>query len=186
MGGSCAACNPRRAAGHSVARAQVDEPDLLPLLRPPRVHLDRRAALWAIAGLVSLHRLRFGERHVEFVGFVLGMPAASALDAHPDDHRDAVIHGGSDSAYGSYRCAASGRRCMMSPMVASARAIRVRSSGATGHTTSHSRQYASMLSRDSINFVSARRVYPYCSFCCPHEGQLETKMRGFFMAAPSF
>src|SRR5215469_5221767 len=67
---------------------------LLPLLRPLQVHLDRRAALRALAGLVLLHRPRLCERHVEFVGLVLGMPAPGALKVHLHDHRNPAIHGG--------------------------------------------------------------------------------------------
>jgi len=62
--------------GSGIARILI----LLPLLRPLQVHLNRRAALRTLDELVSLHWLRLGERHVELVGLILGMPAARALD----------------------------------------------------------------------------------------------------------
>src|SRR5215471_16186684 len=93
----------------------------------------------------------------------------------------------------SYQWAACGRSCMVSSrlvtqsdsidlcLVVIAQAIRARSSTVTGHTTSHSRQYASIIWRESINLVRARRVCPCCNCCRPHEGQVETKIRGFFI-----
>src|SRR5262249_25588091 len=62
------------------------------LLRPLQVHLYLRAAPRALAGLVRLYRLRLGGRHIEFVGLVLGVPAVGAIDTHPHDHQDPVIH----------------------------------------------------------------------------------------------
>jgi hypothetical protein len=37
-----------------------------------------------------LHRTRLSDRHVEFVGVVLGMPAPLALDAHRDACGDVI------------------------------------------------------------------------------------------------
>src|SRR5262249_17454190 len=71
---------------------------LLPLLRALKVHLDRRPALRALTRLIRVYRLRLGERHVELVNLVLGMPATGTLDAHPHDYGDLVIHGNSAAA----------------------------------------------------------------------------------------
>jgi hypothetical protein len=68
------------------------------------------------AGLVRLHRLRLGERHVELVGIVLGVPAPDAFDAHPHDHRDpweafrgyALLEVGEESCRGDRGCEAEG------------------------------------------------------------------------------
>ena len=67
-------------------------------------------------------------------------------------------------------------------LIAIAHAIRTRSSVLIGQTMSHSRQYASMTRRDSINVIRARRVCPCCNRCCPQAGQVEAKARGFFMS----
>jgi hypothetical protein len=36
--------------------------------------------------------MRVGCWHIEFVRLVLEMPALSALDTHPHDYRDVVVH----------------------------------------------------------------------------------------------
>jgi len=57
-----------------------------------------RTALRTLAGLVRFDRLRRGEREVELKGFVLGVPAPGAFDAHPDDYRDVIVHAGKHAA----------------------------------------------------------------------------------------
>src|SRR5215831_1693795 len=64
-------------------------------------------------------------------------------------------------------------------------AIRARSWMLIGHTRSHSTQYASIILFVSIDRISARPVYACCSRCSPQAGQVEAKMRGFFMERPS-
>src|SRR5215469_14417830 len=110
--------NPARGTAHRAAgdsRALPQWKPLLPLLRPFQVHLDRRAAFRALAGLVSLHRLRLGERKIKFLDLVLGMSAPGALDAHSHDHRDAVIHGGSSAA--AYRHSSRGGHRPRTPAI---------------------------------------------------------------------
>jgi hypothetical protein len=63
------------------------------VLRPLQVHLNRSAALWALAGLAGFHGLRFSERHIKFVGIILGVPAPGAFNSHPDDYRDVIVQG---------------------------------------------------------------------------------------------
>jgi hypothetical protein len=72
--------------------ATVSESELLLPLSSLQVHVNRPATFRAFAGLLGLHRLRLGERHIEFVGVLLGVPAPGALDAHPDDYGNVIFH----------------------------------------------------------------------------------------------
>lgn len=56
-------------------RGVLDRSSLLNLLRPLQMHLDRSAALQALAGHGLLPRLRVGASHTEFVRLILGVPA---------------------------------------------------------------------------------------------------------------
>jgi predicted methyltransferase len=40
----------------------------------------------------SATELSLGDRHFELVRVVLGVPALGALDTHPDDYRDFIVH----------------------------------------------------------------------------------------------
>src|SRR5262249_35754195 len=53
-------------------------------------------------------------------------------------------------------------------------------------TTSHVRQYPSMVLPDSSNLSSARRVYASCSCFWPHAGHAEKKGTGFVMGVDPF
>jgi hypothetical protein len=63
---------------------------LLALLRPLEVHLNWLPALRALARLGSLHWLRLGERHVEFVCLVFSMPALRTFNSHVHDYRNPI------------------------------------------------------------------------------------------------
>jgi len=66
-------------------------------------------------------------------------------------------------------------------LIATLHAIRRRSSALTGQSMSHSRQYASMIPRDSIKLISLPRVCPCCNRWCPQAGQAEAKTRRLFI-----
>ncbi len=65
-------------------------------------------------------------------------------------------------------------------------ATRFRSWALTGQTTSHARQYASMMWADCSSLSSARRVYASCSCCWPQAGHVEKKAKGLVMGADPF
>src|SRR5262249_4117766 len=66
-------------------------------------------------------------------------------------------------------------------LTSTAHSIATRSSAVTAQTMSHSRQYASIVWRDSIKLTRARRVCPRCDCFCLQVGQVEAKVNGFFI-----
>lgn len=68
-------------------RARHSSTTLLQCFGPSQIDQYPSATHRACSGLLLLHRMGVVDRHVEFVPFVLFMPAPGALDAHRDHHR---------------------------------------------------------------------------------------------------
>ena len=67
-----------------------------------------------------------------------------------------------------------------------AAATEFRSWALTGQTTSHAKQYASIMLAFFSSLSSSRRVYASCSCCLPHTGHVERKRTRLRMGAIRF